>query len=187
MGALRKDNFGKRNSLETLWKNMHMIYVSFPPQWCLEVLEQIKKDYDSGRDWSQNTPLARESSMANKYTHTTPFYCHCRQMMLQPITDICLFVCLCVFVYICTVFLLGVFVNQALLNLKIITFMINQHHRRRSASCAKRKYIQPAREWEKERENDYISIIEQLADRDLINANLVTLVAISGIAMTFSS
>lgn len=43
------------------------------------------------------------------------------------------------------------------------------------------------RESETEKENDYISIIEQLADRDLINANLVTLVAISGIAMTFSS
>ncbi len=65
--------------------------------------------------------------------------------------------------------------------------MTSQHHRRRSASCAKRKYIQPAGEWEKERENDYISIIEQLADRDLINANLVALVAISGIAMMFSS
>ncbi len=122
------------------------------------------------------------------HTHThTPFYCHCRQMMLQPMTDTSLFVCLYVFVYICAVFLCGVFINQALLNLKIITFMTNQHHRRCSASCAKRKYIQPTREWDKERENDYISIIEQLADRDLINYNLVALVAISGIAMTFSS
>lgn len=38
------------------------------------------------------------------------------------------------------------------------------------------------RERERKRENDYISIIEQLADRDLINANLVALAAISGIA-----
>lgn len=91
-----------------------------------------------------------------------------------------------VYVLVCisAVFLRGVFVNQALLNLKIITFMTNQHHRRRSASCAKRKYTKPARKRERknERENDYISIIEQLADRDLINANLVALAAISGIA-----
>lgn len=150
--------------------------------------KQTKQDYDCGRDWSQNTPLARESSMANKYTPThTPFYCHCRQMMLQPMTDTSLFVSC---VYLCTFalfFSVVFFVNQALLNLKIITFMTNQHHRRHSASCAKRKYTQPAREWEKESENDYISITEQLADRDLINANLVALVAISGIEMTFSS
>lgn len=37
-------------------------------------------------------------------------------------------------------------------------------------------------ERERKRENDYISIIEQLADRDLINANLVALAAISGTA-----
>lgn len=58
----------------------------------------------------------------------------------------------CVLVCIGAVFLCGVFVNQALLNLKIITFMTNQHHRRRSASCAKRKYTKPARKRERERE-----------------------------------
>jgi len=134
-----------------------MIYVSFLMQWCLEVLKQTKQDYECGRDWSQNTPLARESSMESKYT---PAHTHTPLLPLQAddVTGYDGYKPVCVLVCIGAVFLCGVFVNQALLNLKIITFMTNQHHRRRSASCTKRKYTKPAREREREKEREWLHL-----------------------------
>lgn len=96
-------------------------------------LEQTKLDYECGRDCAPNTPPGEENfndaETTNKHTPV-----HTLLLPLQAGRDVSVSVgmrvCMCV--------LCSVFVNQALLNLKIITFTANQHHGRRTARAVQK-------------------------------------------------